>query len=577
MNNFSEKSKKVIIFLFILSMLGMLSILVFIGWSREKQEQTIHEETYQNISADWTLDEDGTHGVNLSKLGEYMNEESGVLSMYYQLPELKADVSLVYRSKDVYTRVLVEGEVIYETEVYESKLYNKSPGNLWNVLNVNSKYSGKCLELQIIMVYDTHAITVDSLLMGDKADIILGIFGENIFGIVISLLLILLGVVLVVVDFLPSYGRSKRHHGLFWVGIYAFMTGIWSLIETNVVQFCVDDMRILQLIDNMIMMVDTIPLLLYLNSEYKILKNRGMRILAYLGIGYIFLCVFEQYRGIKDMHHMLNGGLYLMIITDFAMCAWLIVRFFKLRKEKQPVLNCVLLILGLTFTCSMTLVETIRSLQVDRMDRAGLIRIGMLVLCACFAIGSQIDTYKIVEQGLKYELISKLAYSDGLTGLGNRTAYLEKLEEYEGNSKEISALGIVYLDVNNLKKVNDSYGHDVGDELIRCAAKIIEDSFGQLGKSYRIGGDEFCVLMTGDDVAEKYEKGLETFGQLILEANSGGAYTFEVQIAHGFAICTEITKEKVDETMAIADSEMYQNKAEIKCRSERKDAGGMYY
>lgn len=547
-----------------LSLLGMLSIIVAICISRKEPTQEINKETYKDITAEWTLDMEGTQLVDVKKLGEYMDAESGVMSMYYQLPEMDKDVSLVYRSKDVYTRVLIDGEVLFETAVYESKFYNKSPGNLWNVLNINSKYSGKCLELQIIMVYDTDAIMVDPLLMGDKADIILGLFADNMFGIVVSLLLILLGVVLIVVDFLPSYGRSKKHHGLWWIGIYAFMTGIWSLIETNIVQFCVKDMRILQLIDNMIMMLDTMPLILYLNSEYKILKNRLIQVLAYIGTGYILLCVAIQYGGTKDLHHMLNGALYIMIITDIAMCIWLICRFFKLKKEKKPVLNCFLMFLGLSSCCFCSIFETVRSLRVDRMDRAALIRVGMLVLCICFAVGSQIDTYKIVEQGLKYDLISKLAYSDGLTGLGNRTAYLEQMDEYENNAKEILQLGIVYLDVNNLKMINDSQGHEIGDELIRGAAKIIEDSFGTFGKSYRIGGDEFCVLLIGADLQEKYERGLSIFQQLIDEANKAGTYTCNVQIAHGFAICNEITKEKIEEAIAIADSEMYQNKTELK-------------
>ena len=564
MKNSFDRGKKSITFLYMLSLLGMLSIIVAICISRKEPTQEINKETYKDITAEWTLDMEGTQLVDVKKLGEYMDAESGVMSMYYQLPEMDKDVSLVYRSKDVYTRVLIDGEVLFETAVYESKFYNKSPGNLWNVLNINSKYSGKCLELQIIMVYDTDAIMVDPLLMGDKADIILGLFADNMFGIVVSLLLILLGVVLIVVDFLPSYGRSKKHHGLWWIGIYAFMTGIWSLIETNIVQFCVKDMRILQLIDNMIMMLDTMPLILYLNSEYKILKNRLIQVLAYIGTGYILLCVAIQYGGTKDLHHMLNGALYIMIITDIAMCIWLICRFFKLKKEKKPVLNCFLMFLGLSSCCFCSIFETVRSLRVDRMDRAALIRVGMLVLCICFAVGSQIDTYKIVEQGLKYDLISKLAYSDGLTGFGNRTAYLEQMDEYENNAKEILQLGIVYLDVNNLKMINDSQGHEIGDELIRGAAKIIEDSFGTFGKSYRIGGDEFCVLLIGADLQEKYERGLSIFQQLIDEANKAGTYTCNVQIAHGFAICNEITKEKIEEAIAIADSEMYQNKTELK-------------
>ena len=565
-----EKQKKPITFLYILSLLGMLSILFLIFISQEKPGHKHNEKIYEDITSSWTLDREGTQAVDVKKLGEYMDAESGVLSIYYQLPQMYADISLVYRSKDVYTRILVDEEVIYETSVYESKYYNRSPGNLWNVLNINSKYSGKCLELQITMVYDTDAITVDSLLMGDKADIILGIFADNIFGIIVSLLLILLGVVLLVMDWLPSYVHAKRHHGLCWIGIYALLTGVWSLIETNIVQFCVEDMRILQLIDNMIMMIDTIPLLLYIDKEYQILKNRVLRLLGYLGVAYIFLCVAVQYIGTKDMHHMLNGGLYIMIITDFAMCIWLIVRFFKLKKAQKPVMNCFLMIMGLISCCSCSLFETFRSLQVDRMDRAGLLRIGMLLLCVCFAIGSQIETYKIVEQGLKYDLISKLAYSDGLTGLGNRTAYLEQLEEYGQSPDEIIQLGIVYLDVNNLKTVNDNQGHDIGDKLIKISAKIIEDSFGCFGKAYRIGGDEFCVLLTGIDSEEKYAKGLQVFEQLIDETNGAESYMFDVQIAHGFAVCKEITTEKLEDTIAYADCQMYHNKTELKRKAKNR-------
>ena len=139
-----RKDKKVVMiaFLYVLGLLGMFSILLAIFIGREKPEQKANEDTYQNITAAWTLDKEGTQPVEVKKLGEYMDPESGELSMYYQLPELSSDTSLVYRSKDVYTRVLVDGEEIYETSVYESGFYNKSPGNLWNVLLVSSKYSG---------------------------------------------------------------------------------------------------------------------------------------------------------------------------------------------------------------------------------------------------------------------------------------------------------------------------------------------------------------------------------------------------------------------------------------------------
>lgn len=564
MGKASYKGHRIIGLLYALGLLGMLSIIAAIGVSRQGQPQSGEERAYEDISASWTLDREGNQPVDVRRLGEFMDDETGVLSIYYQLPELESDVDLVYRSKDVYTRVLADGEMIYETSVYDSRFYNRSPGNLWNILTISHEDSSKCLELQIIMVYDTSAVTVDSLLIGDKADIILGLFADNMFGIVVSALLILVGFVLIVVDLLPTYGRAGKNHSLLWVGIFAFLTGIWSLIETNVLQFCVRDMRILQLINNMLMVVDSMPLLMYLDSEYQIFKHKSMRILGYYNAGYILLCVAVQFSGIGDLHHMLKGAIFTMMLTDLVLFIWVVRMLIQLKKEKKLILSCVLQILGIFSLWFLGIFESFRSLHMDRMDRSGLVRVGMLLLCLFFALSSQIEAYKIIEQGLKYDLIRKLAYSDGLTGLGNRTAYLEQLAEYEHNEEVFIQLGIVYLDVNNLKAVNDRQGHEFGDELIKIAASIIADSFGHYGKAYRVGGDEFCVLMTGVDVKENYQKGKEIFRQLIDEANQAQWYSFKVQVAHGFSVCDEFTRERIDEAIADADGRMYENKTELK-------------
>ena len=566
---FGKNIKNIISILYAIGLLGMLAILVLIFMTKEEPANQMQNAGYEDISESWTLDKNGQKSVDVRMLGKYMDAESGVLSIYYQLPQLQSDIGLIYRSKDVYTSVFVDGQKIYETSVYDSKWYNSSPGNLWNVLTINSRYSGECIEMQIHMVYDTDAVTVDSLMLGDKTEIILSIFGDNMFGIVVSLLLILTGFVLIVIDFLPSYERARKNHSLFWVGLFALLTGIWCLIETNVLQFGVKDMRILQLIDNMIMIVDSMPLLMYLECEYEIFKHRITRIIAYINVVYILVCVGIQYVNTIDLHNMLNGAIMIMMATDAVLFIWVIRMLIKRIKEKQPILNCTLQIMGICSLWILGILESVRSLNLDRADRAGLVRVGMLLLCLFFATSSQIEAYKIVMQGLKYDLISKLAYSDGLTGLGNRTAYMEQLEEYESvdTDNEPMQLGIVYFDVNNLKKVNDKQGHEVGDKLIQAAADVIKDSFGLYGKSYRVGGDEFCVLMTGDSLIADYEKGKAAFVKAIQEKNNSHKYDFEIQIAHGFAVCEELTNQKIDEAVALADSQMYEDKMKLKRNS----------
>lgn len=556
-NNWDNK-RKLITALYFLGIIGFFIIILIISVTR--QGHIAKPETYIDISNAWTLDQEGTMPVSTKELGKYMDPEIGWLSIYYQLPEMHTDESLIYRSKDVYTRVLIDGQLIYETSVYESDLYNESPGNIWNLIPVSSKHSQKCLELQVGMVYDTNTLTIDTLLFGNQTDFVLDFFSQNQLGFIISFSMVIAGALLTIFDFLPTYGRIKKHHGLFWIGLFAVLVGIWSIIETNMLQFWVSDVRIIQLINNMITILLGMPLLFYLNCEYGIFKYRIMRCIGYINVGYILLCFGLHFSGLLSFHYTINGGHILMILADVVLFIWILYTLVKYKKEKKPILNCALQLSGLCTLWIFGAVEFIRTSQADRIDRAGLLRIGMLLLCIFLAASSQIETYKVIERGLKYNLVKELAYSDGLTGVGNRTAYLEQLEKYTSSD----TIGIVFLDINNLKIINDNLGHEVGDELIMISANIIKNSFGQFGKVYRIGGDEFCVLINDSNLKHKYELGLESFKQLINEANKADQYPYVVQIAHGFSICESATRKKIDEAVAKADSKMYKNKKEQK-------------
>lgn len=569
MKNKERLAGRLIASMYVLGLLGMFCVVIGVHFTRQSDMVEDGVSDYINISSDWTLDREGTMQADLGRLGEYMDEDTGILSIYHRLPDMKGDESLVYRSKDVYTKLLVDDTVVYETNVYDSKFYNRSPGNLWNVAKFHADSSGRLVEMQIYMVYDTNAVTVDSTLWGDKTDIILTFCKEKIFGVAVSLLMMIIGLVLIAFDLMPAYIHARKRHGMVWLGLYAALIGVWSLIETNAVQFFADDMRILQLIDNMIMIVGSMPLLLYLNCEYQIFKFRFMRLFCYADAAYILVSATMQLSGGNDLHGLLPGAMLTMVVSCVTLLVWVVFRLKNMVKGHQPILNYVLQLSGLCSLWISALLEMMRYSQSDHMDRAGYLRVGMLVFIICLAVSSQLETYRLLENGLKFDIISSLAYSDGLTGLGNRTAYLEQLEAYASGETGISKLGIVFLDVNNLKKVNDNQGHEKGDELITVTARIISDSFGKLGKSYRIGGDEFCVLMTGLGLQDMYERGLLEFQKLVDEANKAKWYTYEIQIANGFSICDMIERQKIDEAVMAADGAMYANKKMLKSRAAK--------
>lgn len=124
-----------------------------------------------------------------------------------------------------------------------------------------------------------------------------------------------------------------------------------------------------------------------------------------------------------------------------------------------------------------------------------------LILFSVFglAFGNIIDrerferyVYEEAERKL-IELRTKYAYCDQMTGLQNRRAYAEKLDACAENMP--AELCIVMADLNGLKKANDTLGHEAGDELIIGASECLTQAFDPLGTVYRIGGDEFCVVM----------------------------------------------------------------------------------
>lgn len=95
-----------------------------------------------------------------------------------------------------------------------------------------------------------------------------------------------------------------------------------------------------------------------------------------------------------------------------------------------------------------------------------------------------------LEKRQMLERLNELSHVDSLTGIGNRTSYLEKLIEY--SAQRPASLGVVFADINDLKLANDTRGHSYGDRIIRHAGRLLDDSFPEC--VFRIGGDEFVAF-----------------------------------------------------------------------------------
>ena len=176
------------------------------------------------------------------------------------------------------------------------------------------------------------------------------------------------------------------------------------------------------------------------------------------------------------------------------------------------------------------------------------------------ALGRKLHAmHKEMEQYLDF--MHTQAYTDTLTRVGNTTAYLERQKELEARILNGSArFSAIMFDINDLKLINDRYGHACGDKAIRAAADAIVESFEQKN-TFRIGGDEFIVIaeqMPYEELAQR----LLRVDELIARYNATDReHQATLSIAKGCASFVLGRDHAFRDVFVRADQKMYENKA----------------
>ncbi len=169
------------------------------------------------------------------------------------------------------------------------------------------------------------------------------------------------------------------------------------------------------------------------------------------------------------------------------------------------------------------------------------------------------------------EAMKELAQRDALTGIRNKTAYDKEIEEVDlaFQSGDLDSYGIAMVDLNYLKRINDTYGHDKGNIAIKKVCSLVCEVFAH-SPVFRIGGDEFVVVLKNKDL-ENIEALLAEFRKRInREKNNENLDAWErISAAIGYAIYDPASDQAPVDVFKRADENMYKDKQRQK--AERKD------
>jgi diguanylate cyclase (GGDEF)-like protein/PAS domain S-box-containing protein len=174
--------------------------------------------------------------------------------------------------------------------------------------------------------------------------------------------------------------------------------------------------------------------------------------------------------------------------------------------------------------------------------------------------GYLVHVQDITSRKIYENTLQELSLIDQLTGLYNRRGFLKLASQHAGIAgRNGTKMSVIFIDLNNMKRINDTHGHPEGDRALIQAAGALRKTFRTTDVLARWGGDEFAVLMVNakdgsDDIADK------RLERSIAEVNAEGLLKEPLGLSWGIVRFDPELKESIEDVVARADREMYRHK-----------------
>lgn len=445
--------------------------------------------------------------------------------------------------------VYADDTLIYH--VGQQAMPKVSPGVVWNYVEIPS--GAEQIQVMIRAVYPEVRQKQIDFSIGEYSQMYSGMLYQSMPVSFICLLEILLGFAMVL-WWLIARTRMKMKQTMLYFGIFSFMTGIWALNETDAALLILFPVRVESVFVSAIALILMVPSFVWFTKVFfDIEDKRGSDIictLAYLNLAVQLILQLAGIRGFRQMYtvtHVLLGIALLytivMLISEY--------RKTKVHRHLRFVVVGGFILLG-------TLAADLLHFYYGSFQTSIYGMYGVFIYIIIFAVEVCRQVAEQVDAGRKLQIYEELATKDMMTKLYNRNAY----DEWIKVNRRPEKAKIIIFDLNNLKQCNDTMGHAAGDTYIQNAAQIILHVFGNCGNCYRIGGDEFCVVIQGNDHSDM-EDLFRHMRQEQDEFNAKNAIP-QIQIAYGYAEFDPETDRDIEDTRSRADDKMYQKKREIK-------------
>lgn len=489
------------------------------------------------LSDGWILNEREEISVPV-QLENYYSQRTVITRILDYVDE---SYSLVVCSRHTVLEVYIGNERIYEFG--ENKVIFNVPVINWNVIPMKEEYSGKPLTIINTAVSEKYRGNIDVIYLGDKMAIFIQIMKENLAALICAALIFSIALVIVVLWLV--IGKRTVSYQILYLAVFGFLVSFWEILDIRLPQFIFGKAEFFSMMTFEVLMLLPIPFILFYSSfEWE--DGHEVEWISVIPCVNFLLCNLMQIVGLADLSQTIVME-HLAMVSSFVLLSYMNFRYRR-REAGEKRFNVE--IVGfwvLAFTVTVDLFRY-NFCQGDM----GLSYAGLLIYIICLVMQVSKGMFSNMMMGKKAALYEELAYHDKMTGLWNRTAYQEYLNELlDLGIENTQGYGVFAFDLNNLKKINDRYGHDRGDKFIQDNANYLSREMGDIGRVYRTGGDEFICIF--DPSAEQRARNCADR----LEEQVRTGRDAKINFSFGFAVC-EIGKDKsFEDTIKRADVAMY--------------------
>ncbi len=520
---------------------------------------------YVDLNDSWeiTINENSYQDVALNDFHFPAVNRGDQITMSRTLPEeweiTEGALRLYIRQTAV--RIYVDDEMVYEYG-YDRMANNETVGSGFQFVNFPEEYQGKTLTIHFLLSENKAFTKLDPVRIYAWENAFRVLMTENRLPLFLGSFLTIFGLVIFIITAFALV-FSRKYVRLLCISVFSICMGLWTLCYYRVLLVFSIPLYSIGLIEYISLYLGPVPLIAYMYEDVKNLKLKFFRVFYWLLLG-IYIAALTVMIALHTQNIVHLASMLQYVILFIAACLLffsvvIIMNFKSGRMIDRMYLAGVLIIV---FCISYDLISYGNERYYGNssfLSVKGVTSIGVLSFIFILVLSFYIEmTQKMMQENERLILI-KRAYTDELTQLNNRRyciEYMDKLKE-----EKSSDYTVICFDLNNLKKINDTYGHAQGDILIRSAAEVLAETFGEHGIVARMGGDEFLSVVNTAD-SRKVEALMEQL-RVNIEKKNRQVEGLGLSIACGYASGKECG-EDIDKVYQAADDRMYEHKMQMK-------------